>query len=165
MTATINVENENKIAVYALGKTIACCLYSILVAIVMLPVGFLTPIAQLPASQQNLVLGSLFLLLEGLTLFFVIRGTLPGTEPKQLQGFNEKTIAYGIVAISILSSVFLRGSFEKELFRYLLVGSLLFIGIVYFITKSFISKSIRWGVISAFLPTLLELIIPLFHLE
>jgi len=145
------VPHEDYLAALALRKTIVFLLYSVLVPLFLLPV-FLHPrFKSLPEEWRNLA--ALILLIAALLLLLAmaIKGILPGSGATLVQAFNEKQIGVGMAILSGATWLVAGNSLAGEIIQWVINGGLFLSVAVYFVTKSVLSRRLRWGVLGVLL--------------
>jgi len=145
------VPHEDYLAAVALKKTIVFLLYSVLVPLFLLLV-FLHPrFKSLPEEWRNLA--ALLLLIAALLLLLamVIKGILPGSGATPVQPFNEKQIGVGMAILSGATWLVAGNGLAGEIIQWTINGGLFLSVAVYFVTKSVLSRRLRWGVLGVLL--------------
>ncbi|NLI79167.1 MAG: hypothetical protein GX442_22330 [Candidatus Riflebacteria bacterium] len=149
-------ERENRLSALTLAHTIAFLLYSLLVPLIVLSLMVLTPLERLTVEGRSLAAVVLFVGMEWLLFRGVSRGWLPCPDPKNVHPFNERQLEIGVAVLSF-GPWLLR--FDPQMFFvfHVVINSLLVIGVlVFFLTKSFISRTWRWGVLRVLLLPVLQ---------
>jgi hypothetical protein len=151
-------QNENYYSAIALGKTVVFLLYSILIPLAVLAIILLTPISKMPNVIKDLIGSVVWVSGEIVLLFCVIKGLIPGSESEVVTPFSERQFAAGITIISFIPWLLYNDILRFQIIQVIINGSL-FIGVsVFFITKSILSKKIRWQVLSVLLFPALQLL-------
>ncbi|RCK78994.1 MAG: hypothetical protein OZSIB_0545 [Candidatus Ozemobacter sibiricus] len=149
-------EREDRLSAVTLAHTLAFLLYSLLVPLVVLGLMVLPPLRLLSLEARSVTAVGLFVTLEWFLFRGVSQGWLPCPDPENVRPFNERQLELGVALVSF-GPWLLR--FDPQMFFvfHVVVNALLVIGvIVFFLTKSFISRQWRWGVLRVLLLPLLQ---------
>lgn len=139
---------EDLASAMALGKTVVFLLYSVLVVIALVPVVFWSGGGGVSSSGQTAIV-LLVLLASEVALFYgVVTGKLPGSSGWRAEPFSEKQFGIGITVLSLGAWLLVGHGLEGRIIRWVLNGALLLGVAVYFVTKSVLSRRVRWGVLS-----------------
>lgn len=146
-------ERENVLAALALGKTTAFILYQVIVYVIFMIVMLLL----IGPDRKDMfpIIATIITLtvLESILLFLVIKGWLPGTRIEIPAHFSEKQMAVGFSILSGLTLLIFGFSIQGTIIRFVINGALILCTVVYFITKSILSNTIRLEVLAgAILP-------------
>lgn len=145
-------------ATMALGKTIAFLLYSLLALVLIFPVMTFWLLPSLTPPLRGPVSLVVFALAETALLVLVIRGRLPATNREIEMPISERQLAVGFVVLSVASwFVVPRAHPASTAVRLVLFAALVLCGLVYFVTKSVLSRRLRWGVLGPLFPAIIEL--------
>ena len=145
------VPHEDYLAALALRKTIVFLLYSVLVPLFLLPV-FLHPrFESLTEKWKNLAVVILLTAALLLLLAMVIKDLLPGSGATFVQPFNEKQIGVGMAILSGATWLVAGNSLAVEIIQWVINGGFFLSVAVYFVTKSVLSRRLRWGVFGVLL--------------
>jgi hypothetical protein len=151
---------EDLLAAIALGKTVAFLLWSV-PTLAIVTIAFLaTDLGKVPDPWGSVLFGAAFLATEAVLLWLVIRGGLPGTSAERTQPFSEKQLAIGCHVLA-LGAWALAAGMQAEILRWVVAGFLALGALVYFVTKSVISRRPRWTVLSVLAVPALQVIVEL----
>ena len=142
------VLSEDELAAYTLHKTICFLIYSLLVIVFSMGAGVMvaTHFPVLQTDEVTIAYG-VMLPVEAILLYLIIRGYLPGTRDSFIQPFSEKQIGTACNVLGALTWVFAGVTNEGKIMRMIINGALVICIGVYFVTKSVLSKKIRWQVL------------------
>ena len=151
--------DENLVAAIALGKTIAFLAYSVVSGMLTLAITILYVEQNLPRSTWNAASWVAFIALEVLLLWLVIRGALPATSSAGTSAFSERQAAWGLAVMSFVPWFFYTDETWFAVYMWGVNGALLLVALVYFVTKSVLSRSIRIEVLGILLVPLVQLLL------
>lgn len=147
---------EDLVSVIALKKTVAFALYSLIPVLITLVVSALdlSLLNQFTESQRRLLGVYTLITLEGILMALVVKGYLPQTrvDIAETIPFNERQLEWGVLLSSVVPWLFFGFDYERfVIFSQVTNTILMFLILVFFITKSWLSKKIRWGVLGVLL--------------
>jgi hypothetical protein len=142
----LSEQRQNAIAGVALAKTFAFLFLSIPAMMLTLAVQMLLPellLIDIPIYVVFTFLG----VLECVVFWIVLRIRVgESAEP-----FNERNLIWLSNAIALLTALGLGGSLKAVVFRWVINGIVVLAVVVFFVTKSILSKEIRLDVLSGLL--------------
>ena len=148
---------EDAISVDTLSKTIVFLLYALLLPFIILSLFVFTPLRALPNESREIMAICLFLGIETILFVMILRGYLAWAIPKDVQPFSERQMELGVIVLS-LAPWLLRFDHDKfKVFQVILNGSLCIAVLVFFFTKSFLSRRYRFEVLRVLLLPLVQL--------
>ena len=140
---------EDRIANIALGKTIVVLLYSVLIPMIAFAVTMWLEDEPLPNIVKEVIGWGIMLALLILLIFLVVKGWMPGSRIEVPYPFSETQLAWAVTLLSAVAwAVGL--AFPVGIYIATIANAVLFLGVlVFFVTKTVISKRLRFGVLSA----------------
>ncbi len=161
--------DEDLLATVALRTTVAFFLYTPLVFLSILLILEILPLVCSPSfcsfyfdlsqKSQNLISYTLIGLGEVVLFYLVFRGWLPGTKLEWVLPFSETQLGWGVAVLSVIPWVLSYDLVRFEIFHATLNGSLLIGVLVFFITKSILSREIRWEVLRILVVPYLQILL------
>lgn len=142
-----NDDYGDRLSAIAIGKTIAFVIYSyptFLITVIATDhfLGeYLTDDTRLPVFIGMLVLTGIALMSA------VIAGILPGTDGRHSKAFSERQAATGIQVVSLLPWLLEYDPVVRYWFSWILNGTLVFTVLTFFVVKSVVGRSLRFGVL------------------
>jgi hypothetical protein len=140
--------DENLVAAIALGKTIAFLVYSFVAALLTMAITILYIEQNFPRPTWNVASWVTFATLEVLTLWLVICGVLPASGGARARAFSERQAALGLAVMSCVPWFLYTDEVWFMVYMWGVNGTLLLVAFVYFMTKSFLSRSLRMEVLA-----------------
>jgi len=141
-------EMENRLCALALGRTVAFLIYSLLVWVICTVVIFIVLPQRLDDRVQGIVVITMILTLEGALLFLVAKGWMPGTKSTLAPGFSETQFITAANILAALSLLIHGMSIGGDAFRWVINAFILVCVLVFFVTKSVVSKKVRIRVLA-----------------
>lgn len=148
---------EDILSAVTFAKTIAFILYSIVVPVVTLLILMFLPFRHVSRGILFLTGIAIFACLEWLLYLGVIRGILPSPNPKNVSPFNEHQLALAVAFLSLAPMVLKLDFQHFQAFQVVLNSILCIAVLVFFLTKSMLSRQFRWGVLLVMILPLLQL--------
>ena len=140
---------EDRIAGIALGKTVVVLLYSILIPFVAFPIDIWLEDKPLPNTLKDVIGIGVMLAVLILLIVFVAKGWMPGSKIEVAYPFSETQLACAITLLSAIAWV-LDLVFPVGIYIATVANGVLILGVlVFFVTKTIISKRLRFGILSA----------------
>jgi len=140
-------ESENRIAAVALGRTVAFAIYSVLVIPIAAVLSTIGPWRQADGDPRPSVFLAVVTVLLVALFVGVAKGVMPGTRGATARAFDERQLALGCTAASLVVLVLPLDPAQHQALDVVLNGGLLVGVLVYFITKSTLSHRPRWLVL------------------
>jgi len=143
------MNDEDRIAGIALGKTIVVLFYAILIPFLVTPIGFWLDSTTLSSNVKEVIEIGIALFFFSLLVFLVVKGWMPGSAIVVACPFSETQLAASITLISAAAWVI---GLVLPVYKYIpiVANVFLILGVlVFFITKSIITHRIRLRVLSA----------------
>jgi len=153
---------EDAISSLTLARTVAFLMYSMLAPLITLIVLMMPPFPSWPRQTLFLIALGLFTSLEYLLFIAVQRGWLPSPDPEHVSPFSEHQIEFAALCLSVTPWLLRFDPSRFLVFQGVINGSLIIAGIVFFITKSMLSRRWRWGVLRVLILPIVQLVW-LFH--
>lgn len=150
-------EREDLLSAYTLARTVAFLLYTLLVPLIVLAILFLGPFHGLSIEFRFIAGLSLFVTAEWLLFKGVSLGMLPIPNPEHVRPFNERQMELGTAIMSFIPWLLPIDPPQFFAFHLVINAFLILAVIVFFLTKSMLSRHWRWGVLRVLLIPLLQL--------
>jgi len=134
---------EDHVSALALGRTLSFILYSLPCSLISILGWEVLFKSYFTGVSEFVGMCFVWILLE-LALFLpIIKGWLPGTTGLQTVGFSENYAGWSITGISFILWFFHVSDQMFAIYNWVLNGSLILVVMVYFLTKSILSKRLR----------------------
>jgi hypothetical protein len=146
------VNQEDRVAAVALGRTVAFLLYSLPLPVLVLGAMLILPFGSLSNVARDRVALAIWIALEAGLLVLVCRGRLPATSGLDTEGFSETAIGSACAVLLLVIPFVARGNVAGEIIGDVIDGFLLLAVSVYFIVKSLLSRRPRWRVLLVLVP-------------
>jgi hypothetical protein len=72
-------------------------------------------------------------------------------------GFSERAFAWGGIVLSTASWIVSGHTFKGAVFRLVVIGAVLVVGLTYFVTKSVLTRALRWRVAAVLMVPAIEM--------
>jgi len=148
---------ENALSALTLARTIAFLLYSLLVPLITLGLMVLTPLEHLSPEGKSIVALGLFLLMEWFLFQGVSRGFLPSPNPDHVSPFSERQMELGVAVLSFAPWLLRFDPQRFFIFQVVVNGFLILAVLVFFLSKSMLSRRPRWAVLRTLLLPAMQL--------
>ncbi len=148
---------EDAISALTLARTVAFLMYSMLAPLITLIVLMMPPFPTWTRQYLFLIAFFLFTSLEYLLFVAVQRGWLPSPDPEHISPFSERQIEFAALCLSVTPWLLHFDPSRFLVFQGVINGSLIIAGVVFFITKSMLSRRWRWGVLRVLVLPALQL--------
>ena len=149
-------EYENYVSAIALGKTVAAIFYAI--PTLMLFFGAVTIYGEFTNREvSDFAMQGGLIGVEVFVVFLVIRGWLPGSRAKYAQPFSEGQLSLGTNVLSFIAWV-LEFNAPLVIVGHVVNGAVVVFMTVLFITKSILSRRLRWKLLLGMIIAVLDLL-------
>ena len=148
---------EDAFSAITLYKTLLFLLYAIVVPLLTIGLLILTPFQSISGQARSFLAVGIFLSLEAILYYFVLQARIPERALNAKNPFDEHQIALGVALLSAAPWLLRFDPVRFQVFQVVVNGFLCLAVLVFFLTKSMMSRHWRWGVLLVMLLPALQL--------